>query len=131
MSEQWVPRLIESVLVYPLPNAIVVRWILGDVIPGGADAEFSGYGVAYYGPDGYGGKRLGVRFSREVSAYAWDNTRSTQANYNADAVLAESDEVTVTFVDASFGLTEVGTIEAWSHVDGNDVQVDFPVTLVR
>lgn len=131
MSEHWVPRLIESVLVYVLRDAIVVRWILGEEIPGGVGAEFSGYGVAYYGTDGNGGKRLGVRFSREVSAYVWDNASSTHANYAADAVRATPHEVTVTFNDASLGVTEVGTVEAWSHIDGNDVQVNFPVQLTR
>jgi hypothetical protein len=130
MSDQWVPRYLESVLVETTADSIVVTWGLGDPIPGGA-REFSGYGVYYYGPDGNGGKRLGVRFSGEVVAYVWDNASATQANYPADAVAVTADAVVVTFNDADLGLDEIGTIAAFSHTDGDDVQVDFPVTLLR
>jgi hypothetical protein len=130
MSDLWVPRYLESVLVESMGDSIVVTWGLGEPIPGGAH-EYSGYGVAYFGLDGNGGKRFGVRFGQERSAYVWDNASSTNANYMADAVLVTADAVIVTFNDASLGLDQVGTIEAWSHVDGKDQQVDFPVTLMR
>ncbi|OZD55393.1 hypothetical protein CH252_05850 [Rhodococcus sp. 06-1477-1B] len=128
MTDHWVPRYLESVLVETTSDSIIVTWRLGDPIPGGA-REFSGYGVAYYDPTGNGGKRLGVRFSGERSAYVWDNASSTQANYLAQAVEATPDAVIVTFNDASLGVDEVGAIHAWSHTDGNDQQVGFPVTL--
>jgi hypothetical protein len=130
MSDQWVPRYLESVMVETTSDSIVVTWGLGDPIPGGVE-EFSGYGVYYFGPDGNGGKRLGVRFSKGSSAYVWDNASVTQANYTSDAVRATDDAVVVTFNDADLGLKEVGTIAAFSHVDGKDVQDGFPVTLLR
>jgi hypothetical protein len=130
MVDQWVPRYLESVLVEAASDSIVVTWGLGDPIPGGA-REFSGYGVYYFDPAGYRGKRLGVRFDRTRSAYVWDNASSTQANYTADAVQVTPEAVVVTFNDASLGLDLVGTIAAYSHTDGADAQVDFPVTLLR
>jgi hypothetical protein len=131
MSDQWPTRYLESVLVETTDDSIVVTFGLGDEIPGGA-REFSGYGVYYYGPDGNGGKRLGVRFSGTgSSAYVWDNASTTQANYTSDAVTVTGDAVVVTYNDADLGLAEVGTIEAFSHIDGVDEQLNFPVTLLR
>ncbi|MDR6692513.1 hypothetical protein J2X55_003458 [Microbacterium sp. 1154] len=130
MTNRWVPRFLDTVLVETTENSIVVTWGLGEPIPNGA-AEFSGYGVYYYDPTGNGGKRLGVRFSQTVPAHIFDNASATHSNYGADAVRWTSDAVVVTFNDASLGLDQVGTIAAFSHVDGRDVQVDFPVTLLR
>jgi hypothetical protein len=131
MSDPWPTRYLESVLVETTDDSIVVTFGLGDEIPGGA-REYSGYGVCYYGPDGNGGKRLGVRFSGTgSSAYVWDNASITQANYTSDAVSVTGGAVLVTYSDADLGLDEVGSIAAFSHTDGKDHQVDFPVTLLR
>lgn len=126
----WVPRYLESVLVEEGSHDVTVTFVLGDVIPGGWE-EIAAYGVYYYGADGEGGKRFGVNFSTSVSAYVFDNGSSTQSNYPASAVRFEPDVVVVTFNDASLGADEVGTIAAFSLVDLRDVQMNFPVTLLR
>jgi len=122
------PRLVTSVLIEERDGAVVVTWGLGE--PAGTGSYY-GYEVYYYGPDGTGGKRLGVRFSETTTAHVWDNASSTQTNYVADAVKVHHDSIVVTYRDADIGLSEAGTIAASAHIDGRDNQSDLPVTLLR
>lgn len=68
----------------------------------------------------------GINDSRE-----FDNTSTTQANYEADSVTISPDSIVVHFRDASLGLDEVSTIAAYAHINGRDEQVDLPVTIPR
>ena len=132
MSEDRVPRKLTSVLVEETANDVVVTWGLGE--PTQERFEYFGYGLAYYGLDGNGGKRFGVRVSttREVTAFVFDDESVTQANYTEDAVTLREDAVVVRFRDASIGLPDgIGTISAYSHTDGRDRETDVQVSLVR
>lgn len=129
MSYRQVPCYITSVLVEEHGGTVTVSWGFGDEIPG--DVEYFGYGVDYFGPDGNGGKRFGVRFGEQPSAHVFEWSSATQANYDASSVMPIESGLVVTYRDASIGLPEVGTIRAFSHVNGEDVQTDVPVTLVR
>lgn len=122
------PKEVTSVLVEERDGSVVVTWGLGD--DAGAGSYF-GYEVYYYGTDGNGGKRFGVRFAEKITAHVWDNSSSTQANYEADAVSVLAGAIVITYRDADIGLSEVGTIAACTHVDGRDMQVDLPVSLLR
>jgi hypothetical protein len=112
-------------------DAVTVTWVLGDNIPGPAHPEYFGYGVDYDGPDGSGGKRFGVRFSTTNSAHVFDWTSNTQANYAADSITIVNDRVVVFYRDADIGLSEVGTIRAFAHVNGSDKQTGLAVTLLH
>lgn len=106
-----------------------MTWGLGDIIPG--DVEYFGYGVDYYGPDGNGGKRFGVRFHDEPSAHVFEWSSASQANYGPDSVTHDGDRLGVVYRDASIGLPEVGTIRAFSHINGHDMQTELAVGLLR
>ena len=126
-----VPRYLTSALIEELSDSVVVTFGLGEVVPPGS-AEYFGYEIYYYAPDGNGGKRFGVRLSEtQTSAHVWDNNSTTQANYTSDHVKVTDDAIVVTYRDASLGLEEVGTLAAFSHVAGVDLQREFPVTLLR
>lgn len=132
MSEHRIPRDLTSVLVEETADDVVVTWVLG--APTHERFEYFGYGLAYYGLDGNGGKRFGVRISTmpEVTAFVFDNESATQANYSEDAVTVQSNAIVVRFRDASIGLPGgVGTISAYSHTDGRDRETNVPVSLVR
>jgi hypothetical protein len=129
MSAKLRPRYVTSVLVEEGDGTVTVTWGLGDVVPGAV--EYFGYEVDYFGPDGNGGKRFGVRFHGKVSAHVFEWSSATQANYEADSVTATDESVVVFYRDADLGLPEIGTIKACSHLNGNDVQTDLPVTLLR
>ncbi|MFD4422171.1 hypothetical protein ACFWN7_11800 [Agromyces sp. NPDC058484] len=124
------PRLVTSVLVEEDERSVTVTWDLGEAADV-ALVEYFGYGVDYYGPDGNGGKRFGVRFHEKVTAHVFEWSSNTQANYEADSVTIAEDAIVVHFRDATIGLSEVGTIHAFSQVNGTDLQVQLPVTLVR
>ncbi len=126
------PRFLTSVLVEELADSVVVTFGLGDAVPV-ESLEYFGYEVYYYGLDGNGGKRFGVRFSTtpETTAHVFDNASTTQANYVANHVTITTGSVVVRYPDADLGLKEVGTIRAFSHVNGGDNQTDFPVALMR
>jgi hypothetical protein len=130
MTESLVPRVVKSVLVVEANNAVVVTWGLGEPVTT-SPVEYFGYGVDYFDVDGNGGKRFAVRFHEKPSASVFEWSSATQANYEADAVTVGSDVIVVRYNDASIGLTEVGTIHAYSHVNGEDGQVDLPVALLR
>lgn len=130
MTESLVPRVVKSVLVVQENNSVVVTWGLGEPVTT-SPVEYFGYGVDYFGVDGNGGKRFAVRFQEEPYAYVFEWSSATQANYDADAVTVGSDVIVVRYDDASIGLTEVGRIQAFSHVNGDDRQWDLPVGLLR
>lgn len=125
-----VPRIVTSVLVEADTDSVTVTWGLGGQVDASA-VEFFGYGVYYYDPSGNGGKRFGVRFGTATTAWVFDHASSTQANYDADSVTISPDSIVVRYRDASLGLDEIGTIAAYAHIDGNDVQIEVPVTLLR
>lgn len=130
MSTQRLPRIVTSVLVEEDTDSVTVTWGLGDVIATTVP-EYFGYGLYYYDPTGNGGKRFGVRFGALVTAWIFDNGSATQANYGADSVIATSGAVIVHYRDASLGLADIGTVAAYSHVEGRDEQLDIPVSLLR
>ena len=123
------PRYVTSVLVEEADGTVTVTWGLGDVIPG--DVEYFGYGVDYFGRDGNGGKRFGVRFHERPSAHVFEWASATQANYEPDSITLDADRLVVHYRDADLGLPEIGTIRAFSHLNGVDVQTELPVTLLR
>lgn len=126
------PRKLTSVLLEETENDITVTFGLGE--PTRERFEYFGYGLAYYGLDGKGGKRLGVRVSTtpEVTAFVFDNESVTQANYTEDAVTLREDAVVVRFHDASLGLSGgIGTTTAYSHTDGRDRETEVQVWIVR
>lgn len=129
MTEKVLPHQVTSVLVEEDNGNVTVTWGLGEVAA--SQYEYFGYAVHYYGPDGNGGKRFGVRFQEKATAYVWDHASSTQANYAADSVTATAESIVVRYRDADLGLKEIGMIAAFSHVDGHDQQVDLPVSLLR
>ncbi|WP_426183480.1 hypothetical protein [Microbacterium sp. TWP3-1-2b2] len=129
MSHQQLPRFVTSVLIEERDGSVTVTWGLGEVIPG--DVEYFGYGVDYHGVDGNGGKRYGVRFHETASAHVFEWASSTQANYDATNVRPLESGLVVFYPDASIGLDDVGALHAFSHLNGQDVQTDFPVTLIR
>jgi hypothetical protein len=131
MTETSYPRIVTSVLVEEHPDSVVVTWGLGDRVETPATPEYFGYGVDYYGPDGHGGKRLGVRFGEKIAAYMFDWSDANQSNYDAVSVAEQGDALVVTYRDAGLGLDEIGQISAYSHVDGVDAQVELPVTVLR
>jgi hypothetical protein len=131
MTDASYPRIVTSVLVEEHPDKVVVRWGLGDRVSALATPEYFGYEVVYYGPDGNGGKRLGVRFGEKVAAYIWDNTDLNQSNYDAESVEENPDALVVTYRDAGLGLALIGPITAYSHIDSVDSQVELPVTVLR
>ncbi|RPE73820.1 MULTISPECIES: hypothetical protein [unclassified Frondihabitans] len=130
MSNNRVPRTLTAVLVEETDEDIVVTWGLGE--PAEGSFQFFGYGLAYYGRDGNGGKRFGVRLSdtQEVTAFIFDHASATQANYTEDGVMLREDAIVVRYRDASIGLDDIGIINAYSHTNGRDRQVDVPVTLM-
>jgi hypothetical protein len=130
MTDQLVPRRVTSVLLEEGADDVTVTWGLEDPISA-AEVEYFGYELYFYAPDGNGGKRFGVRFHEKTTAHIWDNTSSTQANYHRDSVITSGDSIVVHYRDADLGLTDVGTIAAFSHVNGVDTQVDIPVTILR
>ncbi|MCU1442023.1 MAG: hypothetical protein JWQ59_173, partial [Cryobacterium sp.] len=71
------------------------------------------------------------RFHETVSAHVFEWSSSTQSNYESDSVTVSDDSIVVHYRDASIGLPEVGTIQAFSHVNGTDLQLALPVTLMR
>lgn len=123
------PRSVTFVLVDEGADSVTVTWGLGDVVE--RPVEYFGYEVYYYGVDGNGGKRFGVRFHSKATAHVWDNASSTQANYDGDCITIDGDRMVIVYRDASIGLAEVGTISAFSHIDGQDVQTGLSVTLLR
>lgn len=129
MSYQQLPRFVTSVFVEEHDGKVTVTWGLGELIPG--DVEYFGYGVDYYGMDGNGGKRYDVQFHEKVSAHVFDWTSSTQANYDSTNVTPIESGLVVSYPDANIGLDKVGMIRAFSHINGQDLQTDLPVTLVR
>lgn len=129
MTQKMLPRAVTSVLVEEADGVVIVTWDLGEVLA--ESAEYFGYGVDYYGLDGNGGKRFGVRFGSEVTAHVFDWASSTQANYDADCVTVEPDSIVVRYRDAGIDLERVGTIKAFSHVNGADAQTELPVVLLR
>jgi len=124
------PRLVTSVLVEEGEGWVSVTWGLGEAAAVD-DVDYFGYGVDYYGTDGNGGKRFGVRFGGQASAHVFEWSSSTQANYEAESVTITEDAIVVHYRDAEIGLPAVGTIQAFSHVNGIDLQVGLPVTLMR
>ena len=130
MSQPILPRAVTSVLVEANADSVTVTGGLGDrvVID---DPEFFGYGIYYYDPTGNGGKRFGVRFGDATSAWVFDHASATQANYEADSVTVMTDSIVARYHDASLGLDEIGTITAYAHVNGDDLQDNLPVTLLR
>lgn len=131
MAEPLFPRLVTSVLVEEHPDSIVVTWGLGERIETQVPPEYFGYGVDYYGPDGNGGKRLGIRFGTKVEAFIFDFTDANQSNYVGESVQVLDEGIVVSYRDASLGLREIGQIAAFSHVDGDDEQTQLPVTVLR
>lgn len=123
------PRYVTSVLVEEGQGSVTVTWGVGDVIPG--DVEYFGYGVDYFGLDGNGGKRFGVRFHEKPSAHVFEWSSATQANYEPDNIDYDGDRLVVFYRDADIGLPDVGTIRGFSHLNGADVQTRLPVTLLR
>jgi len=123
------PRAVKSVLVEEAAGTVTVTWGLGDVVA--ESAEYFGYGMDYYGTDGNGGKRFGVRFGSEVTAHVFEWSSATQANYAADCVTVLPDSIVVSYPDAGIDLEAVGTIKAFSHINGDDAQTDIPVVLLR
>lgn len=130
MTAEQHPRYVTSVMVEEDASSVTVTWGLGDPVPT-TDVEYFGYELYYYGPDGNRGKRFGVRFHDKTTAHVWDNASSTQANYHSDSVTVSPESIVVHYRDADLGLETVGTIEAFSHVNGVDSQVAVPVTLLR
>lgn len=130
MTEIAVPRIVTSVLIEEGTDIVTVTWGLGDPVPS-SSPEYFGYGVYYYDPTGNGGKRFGVRFGSEVTAWVFDHASSTQANYVGESVTISDDSVVIQYRDADLGLEEIGTIAAYAHINGVDQQVDLPVTLLR
>lgn len=123
------PRYVTSVLVEEGDGTVTVTWGLGDVMPG--DVEYFGYGVDYFGVDGNGGKRFDVHFHERATAGVFEWSSATNANYEPDSITVHDDRIVVFYRDASIGLREVGTIYAFSHLNGEDVQTRLPVTLMR
>ena len=111
-------------------GSVIVTWGLGEPARV-ADVEHFGYELYYYAPDGNGGKRFGVRFHEKTTAHVWDNASNTQANYHSDSVTVSDESIVVRYQDTDLGLRDVGTIAAFSHVNGVDTQVAIPVTLLR
>ncbi|MGC5225440.1 hypothetical protein ACPW96_22985 [Micromonospora sp. DT81.3] len=130
MSAPDLPRTVTSVLVEEDADSVKVTWGLGDPVET-PTPEYFGYGMFYYDPAGNGGKRFGVRFSTEITAWIFDNETATQANYLADSVTATTDAVVVHFNDATLGLLQIGTIAAYAHIEGRDEQLEIPVSLLR
>ncbi|MFI8633537.1 hypothetical protein ACIGEP_13160 [Microbacterium sp. NPDC077663] len=76
-------------------------------------------------------RRFGVRIQDGASAYVFEWTSATEANYGPEAITVHDDRIVVRYRDASLGLDAIGTIRAFSHINGNDVQANLPVTLLR
>jgi hypothetical protein len=93
MNIEHTPRYVTSVLMEETEDSVVVTWGLGDVVPGSVD--YFGFEVYYYGVDGNGGKRFGVRFHEKTTAHVWDNASSTQANYEGDNVIVSQESIVV------------------------------------
>ncbi|MDQ0645603.1 hypothetical protein [Microbacterium murale] len=129
MSNQPLPRYVTSALIEVEGGSITVTWGLGEVIPG--EIEYFGYGIDYYGVDGNGGKRYGVRFHEQATAHVFEWSSATQANYTSASITHTDERIVVFYPDASIGLEDVGTIQAFSHVNGADIQTGIPVTLMR
>lgn len=128
MTHQQKPQYLTSAFVEEREGSLTVTLGLGDVIPG--DVEFFGYGIDYYGPDGNDGKRLGIRFGQDgAAALIFEWSSATQANAGHVAYLEDS--LVITYPDASLGLDEIGSIHAFAHLNGDDVQTGQPVTVVR
>ncbi|CAN7407055.1 hypothetical protein LJR042_002565 [Microbacterium maritypicum] len=67
------------------------------------DAEYFGYGVDYYDPDGSGGKRIGARFGDGgVTASIFEWSSATKAN--AGNVVRVDDGLVIIYPDVSFGV---------------------------
>lgn len=130
MADTPVPRFVRSVMVEETADDVIVTWTLGDPVPA-ESVEYFGYGVDYYGADGNGGKRLGVQFHSKTSAFVLDWSSATQANYEAESVTLADGLMIVHYRDADIGVSDVGLIQAFSHVNGDDMQTKLPVTLFR
>lgn len=128
MTHAQKPQYLKSVILEEREDSVLVTLALGEEILG--DAEYFGYGIDYYGIDGSGGKRFGVRFGNGgVTAPIFEWSSATQAN--AGNVVQLDDGLVIIYPDASLGVDEVGSIHAFTHVNGDDVQTDQEVTVVR
>lgn len=109
-------------------GSVIATFGLGDVIPG--DVDFFGYGIDYYGADGNGGKRFGVRFAGDTASpliFEWSS--ATQAH--AGHITYLEDGIVIVYPDASIGLAEIGAAYAFAHTNGVDVHTEARVTVVR
>ena len=125
-----VPRKVTSVLVEEDVDSVTITWGIAEAVEA-EPVEHFGYDMYYYDPIGNGGKRFGVRFGEATTAWVFDNASNTQANYAADSVTVSSNAIVVRYHDASLGIEDVGTISAYTHINGRDEQVELPVTLLR
>ncbi len=122
------PQYLTSAFVEERDGSVTVTLGLGDEIP--VDAEYFGYGIDYYDRDGNEGKRLGVRFGPDgAAALIFEWSSATQANAGRISYLEHG--IVITYPDASLGLDQIGSIHAFTHVNGDDVQTGQQVTVVR
>ena len=103
---QPLPRYVTSALVEEGPGWVTVTWGLGDVIPG--EVEYFGYGVDYFGLDGNGGKRFGVRFHEKPSAHVFEWSGATEANYEPDSIAYDDDRLVVRTATQTLGYRRSG-----------------------
>lgn len=122
------PQYLTSAMLEERNGAVTLTLGLGDEIPG--EVDFFGYGIDYYGPDGNGGKRFGVRFGAgEASTLVFEWSSATQGN--AGSIFYLEDGLMIVYPDASIGMDEIGSIHAFTHVNGDDVQTNQHVTVLR
>jgi hypothetical protein len=124
------PREVRSILFEEILGGVTVTWTLGELTRA-RDVDCFGYGVDYTGPNGYGGKRFGVRFDPEASAYVFDWSSATRVNHLPGCVDATPARIVVQYKEACVGLSEIGPVAGYSHVNGADVEVQIPVTVAR
>lgn len=82
MAYRQKPQYLTSAMLEEREGSVIATFGLGDVIPG--DVDFFGYGIDYYGADGNGGKRFGVRFAGDTASpliFEWSSATQAHAGH--------------------------------------------------
>ncbi|MBF4622605.1 hypothetical protein [Clavibacter sp. VKM Ac-2542] len=125
------PRELLAVLVDVDERGVAATFHLGERIELSDGAEWFTYGLAVAGRDGGASKHFAVRLSSDQrSAFVFDFSSNTQANYDGSQVDVLETSVVARFPDASLGLNWAGSLAGFSTIEGDDVTVEAPVQVL-
>lgn len=125
------PRRLKTILLAADETGVHVTWTFGNPVEANP-VEFFTYGVEVTGNRGSFIKRYAVKFvgtdDPEVFPFVHDFMSGTQSNFGEVTIADES--ITVHFPDSDLGGEPVDAASGYSNVNGVDVVLQFPVTVV-